>query len=255
MRAAERAFLTAHRAHDAAALLERWRKAARQAGWSVTEIEGPGVFPVLALRTPVSDQGGLYLSAGMHGDEPAAPWALLEWFETNGRRLSGKPLALFPCLNPGGLSLNTRADPYGEDLNRQFHRSDHPLVSAWRTWLGPQQFRLALCLHEDYDGQGVYCYELYHPSQPALADRLLVACESIIPRDPRSRIEGRKAVRAVVRRTHPPTDLPGFPEAIALHLGIAGHILTFESPSEFSFYQRVRAQRAFVAAAVRSLEW
>ena len=255
MSAAERAFLLRQQAHDVTVLLARWKRAAAEAGWSVTSLCRAGAYPVLALRTRASGDDGLYLSGGMHGDEPAGAWGLFEWFQAHGGRLSSKPMVVFPCLNPGGLSLNTRATLEGEDLNRQFHRTDHPLVSAWRAWIGGQRFRLALCLHEDYDGQGVYCYELYHPQHPPLADRLLAACEHVIPRDPRPRIDGRKAVRAVVRRARAPVDLPGFPEAIALHLGIADHNLTFESPSEYSFYHRVRVHEAFVSAAVRSLGW
>lgn len=250
-----RAYLARHQAHDATALIKRWQKAARAAGWGIHALDHVNGWPVLALSTPVECADGLYLSAGVHGDEPAPPWGALEWFEEHGKALARRPIRLLPCLNPLGLAANTRLDHRGEDLNRQFHRADHPLVAAWKTWLGASRFLLSLCLHEDYDGQGVYCYELYHKRGPSLADTLLSRCESAMPRDGRKKIDTSRAVRGLIRRAKIPTHLPGFPEALALHQQYSETNLTFETPSEYSFYERVQAHRGFVTAAVRALGW
>jgi len=257
MDSARQAFLSTHQAHDARALLRRWRKAAREAGWTVRTLATAGDWPVLALDSPAASDtpGGLYVSAGMHGDEAAPPWALLGWFEANAGRLAGRPVALVPCFNPHGFAANTRTDHLGEDLNRQFHRKDHPLIAAWRDWLGPRPFSLGLCLHEDYDTRGTYCYELTQRGGPRLGERLLAACEAVLPREPRSRIEGHRAVRGLIRRAVPPSDLPGHPEAIALHVNHASHSLTFETPSEFCLHDRVRAHRAFLDATLQELGW
>jgi protein MpaA len=248
MRADERAYLAGHRAHDVAELLRRWRLAITDAGWQSVDLAAPGELPVLAIETGVGGGPGLYISAGIHGDEPAAPWGLLEWFERDGYRLADRRFVIFPCLNPGGLALNTRANNAGQDLNRQFHNPAHPLVAAWRKFLGGRSFELAVCLHEDYDGRGVYVYELHRGSRSSLAARLLDNVEKIIPRDPRPAIDGRRAKQGVIRRSKIPPHLPGYPEAIALHLDHATLNLTFETPSEFSFFARVRAHRAFIHA-------
>ncbi len=250
------AALLAHRAHDSAELLRQWTREARAARWKLTLLGTSGAFPVPAVESPAArTEPGLYVSAGMHGDEAAPPWALLGWFRENAARLRGRPVSLVPCFNPSGLALNTRADLAGEDLNRQFHRADHPLVTAWAQWLAGARFRLSLCLHEDYDARGIYCYEVYHDRGRQLADRLLTECEGIIPREPRGKIEGRRAKAAVIRRSGIPKDLPGHPEAIALHLTVSDHNLTFETPSEYSLTDRVACQRQFLDAAVASLGW
>jgi protein MpaA len=253
-----RGFFASHQAHDATALLRRWRSAARLAGWRIQELTTAGSWPVLAIESPAAADGatgGLYVSAGMHGDEPAAAWGMLHWFEARGKSMAIHPVALVPCFNPHGLTANTRTDHQGEDLNRQFHRDDHPLVTAWRHWLNNRRFALGLCLHEDYDARGTYCYELAQRGSPPLADQLLAACESLIPREPRSRIEGRRASRGLIRRTTPPTGLPGLPEAVALHLHHAPHNLTFETPSEFCLHDRIRAHQTFLDAALLELRW
>jgi hypothetical protein len=250
------AFLTSHQAHDTTALLRRWQSAARRAGWRPRTLATTGPWPVLAIDSPAAGApGGLYASAGMHGDEPAAAWGLLHWFEAHAARLATRPVAIVPCFNPHGFAANTRSDHQGEDLNRQFHRTDHPLVAAWHEWLQGRAFALGLCLHEDYDARGTYCYELAPRGSARLGERLLAACESILPRETRSQIEGRRARRGLIRRTVPPRDLPGFPEAIALHHHHARHNLTFETPSEFCLHDRVQAHHRFLESALQELGW
>ena len=84
--------------------------------------------------------GGIYLSAGIHGDEPASTEALLVWAQENAARLRGMPLLLFPCLNPWGLRNNMRLDQSGTDLNRAFHRDDLPQITALKALLEPYRF-------------------------------------------------------------------------------------------------------------------
>jgi len=257
MDAARLAFLTSHRAHDARALLRRWQSAVRQARWHHRPLATLNGWPVMAVESPAAQQspGGLYLSAGVHGDEPAPPWALLEWFETHARRLRDRPVTIVPCFNPHGFAANTRSDHLGEDLNRQFHRHDHPLITPWRDWLGTRQFALGLCLHEDYDARGTYCYELSRRHAPHLGAQFLAASDPIIPRENRPRIEGRRAVDGVIRRSTPPRDLPGHAEAMALHFHHASHTLTFETPSEFCLHDRVHAHRLILEAAQLEMNW
>jgi hypothetical protein len=255
---ARHAFLTTHQAHDAVVLLRRWRAAARRAGWRTRTLATAAGLPVLAVDSPAAAPGaagGLYASAGMHGDEPAPAWALLDWFEAQADRLASRPVSLVPCFNPHGFAANRRTDQHGEDLNRQFHRDDHPLVAAWRAWLGHRPFTLGICLHEDYDARGTYCYELTRRGGPRLGERLLAACEAVLPRENRGTIEGRRATRGLIRRAVPPRDLPGHPEAIALHFHHACHNLTFETPSEFCLHDRVLAHRLFLDTTLDALGW
>ena len=160
--------------------------------------------------------------------------------------LRDRRVVIFPLLNPCGLVANTRTNEQGIDLNRLFHDRSSPLTREWVRCLAGEQFDLALCTHEDYDAQGIYVYEVYHLGRPALADGMLGRCALIIPRDVRKKIDGRAARNGVIRRNRLPKDLPGHPEAIALHLHYTRHSLTFETPSEFCLADRIRAHEAFV---------
>lgn len=240
-----------HRCHDYWLLVQRWKALAKQNGLRMLEFAKAGESPVYLVETRVAKSVDLdwrYISAGVHGDEAAAPWGLLEWAEQNTKLLQEQPFLIFPALNPNGLMFNTRADERGVDINRAFNSQDDPLVAAWRIAVGARRLTLGLCLHEDYDGQGCYLYELTCHAG-SIGDKILRDTAEIIPTDPRKRIDGRTAKNGLIMRRVPP-ELPGHPEAIVLHYLGAPYALTFESPSEFCLTDRIAVQRRFIDSAL-----
>lgn len=244
--------LPLHRAHDYRALTARWRALARRLKVPLQTLATVEGIPVYWLETGPRMAGGAeaaYLSSGVHGDEPAAAWGLLTWAEENEAKLRAGRHVIFPCLNPHGLVLNTRADFRGLDLNRRFHVEDDPVCGPWRSVVAGRDFSVGLCLHEDYDGQGCYVYELGRRGWKPVSPGLLPQVQAIGP-DPRSRIDQSRALAGIIRRSRIPKHLPGMPEAIILQQMGCRLTLTFETPSEFSFDQRVRAHVEFVNAAL-----
>ncbi len=216
-------------------------------------IAADGGYDVFSLQSEaLTDDDGIYISAGIHGDEPAATEALLAWAETNARRLRRLPLLLFPCLNPWGLVRNTRVDHAGRDLNRLFHADEAPIVAAVRRLVRGHRFALALQLHEDYDGQGFYLYEVQRV-KPYWGEALLAVAGRHIAIEPRTRIDGRVFRGGLMRRRVERRRFArmGYPEAIWLHLEHAARTFTLETPSEFALEDRVRAQVAVIDAAVQ----
>lgn len=259
MKAAERNFLVSHDVHNYAAVMERWGTVAEQAGWEAVILAEQGGYPVVGFRSQAAwdDDKGLYVSAGVHGDEPAGVWGLLEWAEANVRLLSQRSVLVLPCFNPWGLTGNQRSDHDGRDLNRRFNKPLPPLLKAWRKFVGKRKFRLALNLHEDYDAQGIYLYELGRRGGD-FGRQILTQCEPIIPIQPGAEIDGSPFKNGLlVRKRNFDTiadkklEAGGVPEAIFLRMNCAQVALTFETPSEFSLYDRVRAQRRFLEAAVQ----
>lgn len=242
-----------HSAHDYRHLVERWRAVARRAGIPLRRLVRADGFELFSLRTPaLGEAGGVYISAGIHGDEAASTEGLITWAEEQGRRLAKLPVLLLPCLNPWGLVQNMRTNAQGLDLNRMFHRADEPVVSAVRELVAGHQFAAALMMHEDYDGQGIYLYESQRV-QPYWGETLLAAAAAHLPIDGRTRIDGRKAVQGIHRRRMDRRRFAqiGYPEAVWLHLEHSARTFTVETPSEFALERRVAAHVAVLEEVVR----
>lgn len=242
-----------HSAHDHPALLERWRKAVRRAGLELEIFFETDGHPVTVVRNRGAldlEPGGLYVSAGVHGDECAPVWGLLEWFESQPEALSRIPVTLFPCLNPAGLLQNTRLDGSGNDLNRSFTDTGIGVIDAWQRLMEGSRFELSLNLHEDYDTRGIYLYELTR--RESCGEKLLSSCERILPREESAEIDGTSFHRGLVVRTEGIEELVagqlggGYPEAILLFLRFCETSLTFETPSEAGLDLRIEAHRAFL---------
>src|SRR5438105_907949 len=193
-------FLSSHRAHDYAFLIKRWRAVAGRAGLLMRPFAAESGFRVYCIRSKrLPREGAIYLSAGIHGDEPAGTEALIAWAERNARTLAEFPFLILPCLNPWGLVHNSRRDESGRDLNRCFHHDETPLIASFKSLVRPHRFALALMLHEDYDGQGVYIYEIDNVT-PFWGEDLLNAARPLLPIEGRTVIEGRESRGGIVRR-------------------------------------------------------
>ena len=242
-----------HRSHDYKHLVARWRAVSRAAGVRLRTLAKDDGFDLFFIETPrLAGNAGLYLSAGIHGDEPAAAEALVRWAEKNFARLAKMPLLIFPCLNPWGLRNNVRTDSQGRDLNRMFHDDAHPVVAAVRRVTQARRFRIALPMHEDYDAQGIYLYELQR-GRHGFGEELLRRAAKILPVDPRRKIDTSIAKDGLIRRriSRKKFEAMGYPEAIWLHLFHSEHTFTFETPSEAALELRVRAHMAVLDECMR----
>ena len=232
-------------------LLKRWKKLARSAGLRLLPLADTDGLPLFYIQTPaLSERDGIYLSAGIHGDEPAGTEALLAWAENHAARLRSMPLLIFPCLNPWGLTHNTRTDSTGLDLNRNFHRR-HPVINAIRRIVGKRRFAASVHLHEDFDAEGLYLYEVTRTI--GYGEKLIATAKHILPHDPRARIDGHTARNGLIRPsvTRKTFAKIGVPEAIWLYLEHTDHAFTTETPSEFALERRIAAQVAMLDAITR----
>jgi hypothetical protein len=246
-------YLAGHRAHDYPGLIERWRAVAKRAGLVMKKIGTGGAHDVFLVRSKrfVSARS-VYMSAGIHGDEPAATEALITWAERNTRVLRNRPVMLVPCINPWGLVNNSRTDSRRRDLNRVFQDDSVEEIAELKRLIGRRRFSLALTLHEDYDGVGIYIYEI-QGAKPYWGEALLDAAAPHVPKDARPLIEGRECVNGLVRRE---LDMKlfeeiGLPEAVYLYLQGCKRVFTIETPSEYGLDRRVEAHVAVIEECVR----
>lgn len=243
---------------DVRAVLRDLKAAAAAHAWSCEVFHKIDDLELFALHRG-SAAGGrkpearIYISAGIHGDEPAGPLAALKLLQEN-QWPEHSEIFLLPCLNPIGFTLNRRENALGIDLNRAYRNSKTAEVLAHIAWLERQpKFDLYLCLHEDWESHGFYLYEQNPDQRPALAEKMIAAVEKVCPIDRSEIIEGRPAQNGIVRPNILPQERPDWPEALYLisHKSRQGY--TLEAPSDFPLTTRVAALVAGVTAAMTEI--
>jgi protein MpaA len=234
--------------------LPAFTKAAGDAGFTSTTLAMTAAGPVMAWDRESSGPH-VYLSAGIHGDEPAGPAALLDLMR-GGFFSCGIHWTLCPALNPTGLACEIRENADGLDMNRDYRLCRTTEVAAHAQWLarmGPPD--LFLSLHEDWESTAFYLYEINLGADHPQRTRGIV--ESVwpwFPPHPGPHIDGHTTREPGWIHHAAEPDLPdGWPEAI--HLAKLGCPLsfTFETPGRVPLAGRVAAQCAAVRAACRHL--
>jgi len=230
----------------------RLEAAARAAGFRVERFGEKGGCPLLAFtkRTP-GPRPRIYVSAGIHGDEPAPPLALHGLLEA-GVFDSRAVWFLCPMLNPEGLARGTRENAQGIDLNRDYRDPRTPEIRAHVAWLRRQpNFDLTVCLHEDWESNGFYLYEQNPDGLPSLAEALVATAFRLCPIDLSPTIDGWEARGGVIRPPGNPLEREQWPEAVYLRTHHTRLAYTVETPSSLPFAQRVAVLGAVVAAAIK----
>lgn len=237
-----------------ASILERLSMEAQPRGWRGHQLTRVGSHPVWHFARPQQDAATrprrVYISAGIHGDEPAGPLAALELL-TQDRWAANDEVNLFPCLNPIGLVENRREGPEGLDFNRDYRHPRTPLVQTHMNWLREQpDFDLALLLHEDWEADGFYLYELAARSTRSMAEAVIRAVTPVCPILRASRADDWPAQNGIVRPSADPETRPDWPEALYLFQEKTDLCYTFEAPSDYDLTTRVAALVAAVNAAL-----
>jgi murein peptide amidase A len=241
---------------DIRTVMEEARTAAEQRGWSSEVFYDSGDFKLFGLHRPSRGQTNpkrMYLSTGIHGDEPAGPLAAVKLLQED-RWPENLELWLCPCLNPIGFTLNTRENIRGLDLNRGYLKPVAEEIIAHIEWLERQpKFDLTMMLHEDWESHGFYLYEQNPEKRPSFAEKIIEAVEKVCPIDRSEMIEGRPASGGIVRPNIDPRSRPDWPEAFYLITNKTRQSYTVEAPSDFPLPARVAALVAAVNTVAGSL--
>jgi murein peptide amidase A len=240
---------------DIRAVLRDVEAAAQQHGWTSEIFHESGEFKWLALHRKASSRNShpatrIYISTGIHGDEPAGPLAALRLLQENNWPPDAE-IFFLPCLNPVGFTLNKRENAEGIDLNRDYRNPQAAETRAHIAWLERQpKFDLYLCLHEDWESHGFYLYEQNPDSKISLAEKMIEAVQKVCPIDLSEIIEDRAAQNGIVRPNISPQERPLWPEALWLITQKSRQGYTLEAPSDFPLQTRVNALVTAVNAAI-----
>ena len=210
--------------------------------------------PIYMLQCGEGDKG-VFLSAGMHGDEPAGVEALLRFLELSNRR-TGEGIkkwydkyqfTIIPCINPTGLENGTRENIKGIDLNRKFGGKagkDTPEeVRILQRAVEGKRLDLYIDFHEDIEGEGFYLYEVLHKGGRCVGGEIIADMSMRYTIDLRDRIDGFHNFRGVICPQKEEKTFPvrrsNLPFPLYMYLNGTQSCLTMESPTLFPWEDRV----------------
>ncbi|EDY82526.1 hypothetical protein VDG1235_2149 [Verrucomicrobiia bacterium DG1235] len=225
-------------------------------GYSISELSGDATLPILALRKEANPSSAspfrLYLSAGIHGDEPAGPLALLQLL-SDASLPSDIDIVICPLINPSGFIAKTRENNKGHDLNRDFRHPKNPETTAVQQFLSNQApFDLSICLHEDWESHGFYLYSLAPDADQSVPRKILEAVSIVGPIDLSTEIDGSPAESGLIQRQvdQEIKEREDWPEAFYLYSKSPHAHFTTESPSSTPIEQRIKMQTVAVLQAI-----
>ncbi len=218
---------------------------------------------LLCIEIHPTNVSTITLAAGVHGDEPAAPWALFSLVRDRllDRRFGYR---IWPCSNPTGYERGTRESVEGVDINRTFSRGGStPEARAILTANRDRHFALSLDLHEDHEATGFYGYETIVDGIPLYRDVVTAAIERAgyplqtihpgydlgTPPEAASAQDVTPGWIAVDAKKEA-TFFTGLPFTLAMSRRAAPHALTFESPRTRTWDERLACHRIAVTAAI-----
>ncbi|PXA03449.1 succinylglutamate desuccinylase [Coraliomargarita sinensis] len=242
-----------HASENIQATIARLAEAGDASGYTVDTFGQSEGCPLLGLTRAASEpdtsERHIYLSAGIHGDEPAGPQALLELLNEDALP-DQHSYAICPLLNPIGLGQGTRENGAGIDLNRDYRHLVSREISTHAAWIeqNVSAITIAMHLHEDWESRGFYLYELNFTQQPGFSPQIIQAVQAHLPIDLDEIIDGRIAHQGIIRPDRLPDLEEGDPEAIYLQKRYGGLNYTVETPSSQDFNARVKALKAAVLA-------
>jgi protein MpaA len=226
---------------DIEKVLREIHRLAITSGWEAEMFYSAGEVSLYGYKRAVSQPRlNLYISSGIHGDEPSGPLAILQLLEEN-QWPGGIQIWLSPCLNPNGFKLNTRENENGVDLNRDYRSRRTPEVRAHIAWLDRQpKFNLSIALHEDWEANGFYVYEVNPHNRPSLAESIIEAVRELCPIEHAELVDNWECKAGIIRPQIKPEDRPQWAEAVYLIVNKTALGYTIETPSDFPLAFRVR---------------
>ena len=244
---------------DIQSVLEEVKELTEKTGWRHDSIKvdsenaAGGVELSAYHRISKPSLHRVYLSTGIHGDEPAGPLAVVQLLKENVWP-AGVDIFLCPCLNPMGFSLNRRENEKGIDLNRDYRDLQTNETRGHTEWLRRKpRFDVGVSLHEDWEAKGFYIYELNPDDQPSFAKKIISRVAEICPIDRSDMIDNWPAENGVIHPNKDPFARPEWPEALFLITNKTRLSYTLESPSSLPIQTRVAAQVKAVRAVLDSI--
>ncbi len=212
---------------------------------TIGTVEG---HPILRIRAGRPRRLRVFLTAGVHGDEPAGVEAVLRFVEEDMEPWLGQvEFTAMPCVNPVGYVRGTRDNGAGVDINRSFEGSDVPEVQLVKKVLEGCRVDAFVDCHEDWEANGFYMYEGLRQGS-AVGPAVIAEVAERASIDPDSG-EDSRPLSPGVYEISPSWGQVGLAPYV-LH-GHASRACIFETPTEWPLEKRAAVHRVALDAALR----
>ncbi len=214
-----------------------------------------------------ADAAWIYVSADIHGDEPAGVECAIYLLEllADEKKCNVYPFPLdaynwliSPCDNPYGYERNIRENAAGLDLNRMFGH-----VCRWpeTTFITESLLRaqghgsttdvqLALDLHEDSDSDGFYLWERRAATMLPIGDEVVQQVGQVCPINQKSIIEDHRNDNGVLTLLDSVTT-KGWTRGRYLAEQINTRCLILETPTKLDLGTRVKTHMVSIQTAIK----
>ena len=225
-------------------------------------------YPLYCLHYAAehTDTALIYVSAGIHGDEPAGVECAIRLIEllADKQQCNLYPFPLdeynwliSPCDNPYGYEHDLRENDEGFDLNRMF---EAPIQYAETTFISESLLRtqehnntkvqLALDLHEDRDSDGFYLWERRASMTLPIGDEVIQQVRQECPINQRYMIEDHCNDNGVITLLDSVTT-KGWTRGRYLAEQIKTRCLILETPTTLNMDARVKTHMLSIQTAVK----
>lgn len=245
-----------HASNDWGRFRGRLEAVASRRRFSLQALGSAGGEPLLLLRCGGASDATppLLVVSGFHGEEPAGPWAVLEFLESaSPELLSAARLTVLPLVNVTGFSKGTRFNAWGENPNRGYlgiagenpSREGRILLDHQDLLVPAAQEGLLTC-HEDVLLSHAYLYSLERAETPGELTRALLAANvEHFPLHPDGLVDGCAVNGGIVFNHY-----DGSFESWLMSHGIA-YAACVETPGQQPIARRIAAQHRMIDTFVR----
>jgi murein peptide amidase A len=230
-----------------------------------------GRAPLIAVRVSRGDAlPEVYLQAGLHGNEPAPIYALLNFLENGIERYTNFfNFTVVPCANPSGFELDQRKNMHEVDINRNFASPTPEHETAlMKSFIESEarEYLMVADMHEDPTHESVegfalennprelYIYERSPSPEDSLARPIIETFRAAgVPIYAKNTLYADHIDRGVVREgaTGTKMDESSFYVVVNEH---ARYILTPETPTCWELDYRVSVQTQFLTVMLDELK-
>lgn len=148
------------------------------------------ILYVLAERPGENEKQDVLLTAGLHGEEPAGVYALLDFLTHHVHDYLGAyRFHIYPCINPSGFEIGTVDNMNDINLNREFRLpsgAQETRLVLQHLAQGPEKYLFAMDMHETGENEDpeskknpkeYFVYEICTDPQKRIGDKIISALE------------------------------------------------------------------------------